>query len=234
MHPLKTQNVTAYSAALAIIMKIKITIILIAFFSISIFGQNISRNQIEQEVLEFYNDIESDHHHTKVFKRYEKSVDSLDAKDFRLLYYMNSYKPKRFYPSSFLSSQSIKMIKYANKRNFKKAKKYGLELLEKNPFDITALIYVAMSIDNLGDGKTNDYYKLMQGIIQEILKTGSGQTKESSIKISEIGDDEVIIGFTGFNGQKLKPEETGYGLGTYVWKSRNNANLFFDIVLIFD
>jgi len=126
------------------------------------------------------------------------------------------------------------MIKYANKRNFKKVKKYGLELLEKNPFDITALIYVAMSIDNLGDGKTNDYYKLMQGIIQEILKTGSGQTKESSIKISEIGDDEVIIGFTGFNGQKLKPEETGYGLGTYVWKSRNNANLFFDIVLIFD
>jgi hypothetical protein len=215
-------------------MKKRITIVLIAFFSISSFGQNISRNLIEKEVLEFYNDIQSDYHHIKVFERYRKSVDSLDTKDFRLLYYMNSYKPKRFYPSSYLSSNSMKMIKSANKSNFKKAKKYGLEILEKNPFDITALIYVAMSLDNLGDGKDNDYYKLMQGITQEVLKTGSGKTKENSIKISEIGDDVVIIGFTGFNGQKLESEKNEYGLGTYVWKNRNNENLFFDIVLIFD
>ena len=64
-----------------------------------------------------------------------------------------------------------------------------------------------------------------------------GYAHLNNIKIIPlVGPSSIILSLmsSGFNGQKLESEKNEYGLGTYVWKNRNNENLFFDIVLIFD
>ncbi|WP_338791779.1 DUF4919 domain-containing protein [Bernardetia sp. MNP-M8] len=120
----------------------------------------------------------------------------------------------------------------ANSNRLKKAKNIGMKLIQENPFDLGTLIYLSMCLGKLEGNTENKYYLRMKAIVQSILYTGDGNTSESSIKISNIGDDGLLVGFLGFNGKRIEDSNID-GKMFSLWESSSGRKLYFEYVFIF-
>ena len=212
----------------------KLILFLILAVYVSVGYSQISSDEIEDKVKAFVTDTSSNDYWKNVYEEFKESEESASSEDFLLFYYSNGVKDikSRPFPSVYLNQNRLKMIEYSNRNKLKKVKTIGLDLIEINPFDIGTLIYLSMSIDKLENNTDNKYYKRMKSILDVIFSTGDGLTPETAIKISEIDDDEVLIGFTGFNGIKMGEKEID-GKYLSVWQNQIGDKMYFEYVFLF-
>lgn len=212
------------------------TVLTLIFFAIGItlgYSQNLNKS-LEDNVKVFVLDSTSNNYWKNVYAKLVKSEGRINSEECMLFYYSNgvkSIKSKPF-PSLSLNMDRQKMFNYANSGKLKKAKELGLELIKKNPFDIGTLIYLSMAIDKLENNTSNEYYQRMKCIVDSIFGAGDGKTPETAYKISEMGDDEILIGFTGFRGKKLGTQNIQDKTFS-VWENHLGEKLYFEYLFIF-
>ena len=209
-------------------------LILILLIPISTFGQ-VSSYDIQSEVETFVTDSSANIYWKKIYTTQEKDEKAdFTKEELRLFYYSQGLKNVKLTPfSSLLFDQDrMKMIQAANSNRCKKVLKIAPVLLEKNPFDLTTLIYYSMCLDKINDDTENIYYTRMTKIVESILNTGDGTSPLEAIKIANIGDDELLIGFLGFRGKKIG-DHTIDGEIYSVWEDSLGKKLYFDYVFIF-
>ena len=179
-------------------------------------------------------DSSSNDYYVKIKNTFETDENLLTEHHFYLLYYGQGVKPEKryLYPSLLFNTDRAQLRILVNNGRFKKAIPLAESLIKINPFDITTLIYLAMSIDKSTGDKDNKYYKRMRNLITAMRKTGDGRSPETAIKIANIDDDTAMIGFTGFQGISKQREEIN-GKNYSVWTNRFGDKFYFEYILVF-
>jgi len=216
---------------------IKITmkkiLIIILFLPIFTFGQT-SSNDIKSEIETFVTDTSSNRYWKKIYAAREKNEKDFTKEELRLFYYSQGLKNVKLtpFPSLLLDQDKMKMIQAANSNRCKKVLKIAPELIEKNPFDLTTLVYYSMCLDKTTGDTENIYYSRMRKIVESIFETGDGTSPSTSIKIANMRDDGILVGFLGFRGNRVG-EKTIDGEIYSVWEDSQGNKLYFDYVFIF-
>lgn len=208
-------------------------LILILFLPICVFGQ-VASGDIQSEVETFVTDSTANRYWKKVYTAREKSKEDFTKDELRLFYYSQGLKNVKLtpFPSLLLNQSRMKMIQHANSNRCKKVLKIAPELIKKNPFDLTTLVYYSMCLDKTNDDTENIYYSRMRKIVESILNTGDGTSTSTAIKIVNIGDDGLLVGFLGFMGNPIG-DQTIDGEIYSVWEDSQGNKLYFDYVFIF-
>ena len=208
-------------------------LIIFLFLPVFTFGQS-STYDIESEVKTFVTDSSSNRYWKKIYAVHEKSGEEFSKDELRLFYFSQGLKNVKLtpLPSLFLDKDKLKMIQAANSNRCKKVLQIAPQLIQKNPFDLTTLVYFSMCLDKTTAGTDNIYYSRMRKIVESILETGDGTSPSTAIKIANIGDDEILVGFLGFAGNKVG-EPTIDGDIYSVWQDSQGIKLYFDYVFIF-
>lgn len=203
------------------------------FIPLFAFGQHWS-NDIESEITTFVTDSSSNLYWKKIYANRVKSEADFTKEELRLFYFAQGLKNIKMspFPSLFLDQNKWKMIEAANANQCKKVVKIASQLIEKNPFDLTTLVYYSMCLDKTTGKTDNIYYSRMRKIVESILDTGDGRSPGTAIKIANIGDDELLVGFLRFKGHKIG-EQTIEGQIYSVWEDSKGNRLYFDYVFIF-
>ncbi|MFT5972404.1 MAG: hypothetical protein ACI9CP_001749 [Cryomorphaceae bacterium] len=206
---------------------------LFLFLPVFTFGQSFS-DDIESEVKTFVTDSSSNRYWKKIYAVHEKSEKEYTKDELRLFYFSQGLKNVNLtpFPSLILDPDRLKMKQAANSNRCKKVLKIAPQLIEKNPFDLTTLVYYSMCVDKKTADTDNIYYSRMKKIVESILETGDGTSPSTAIKIANIGDDEILVGFLGFTGNKIG-EPTIDGDIYSVWEDSQGTKLYFDYVFIF-
>lgn len=212
-------------------LKSFLTLILVTFIQ-GVNGQVISSETIKKDVTTFMTDSSSPDYWLTLKTVLELDESKLTDQQYYLLYYGQSVKPEKLYPSLMLNADRLKLIDLTNRKKFKKAIPLGESLIKINPLDISTLIYLSMSIDLSSGDKDNKYYQRMKKLITVMLKTGDGKTSKTAIKIANIEDDTAIIGFTGFQGTSKQGEQID-GKHYSVWTNRFGDKFYFEYIPIF-
>ena len=214
-------------------MKMRNIIIILLILPICIFGQK-SAEEIKSEVKSFVKDSTLDQYWKKVYETGINSEDGFLKDELRLFYYSQGLKSVKLtpFPSLLLNKDRMKMIRAANSNRCKKAIQIGGALIEKNPFDLTTLVYYSMCLDKAKGDIQNVCYSRMIKIVESIFETGDGASPMTSIKIANIGDDEVLVGFLGFRGSQVG-EKIIDGKIYPIWEDSQGNLLYFEYVFIF-
>lgn len=209
------------------------TLIILLFLPVFTFGQS-SSDDIELEIRTFVTDSSSNQYWKKIYAGREKSGDEFTKNELRLFYFSQGLKNVKLtpFPSLSLNQDMLKMIHAANTNRCKKVLKIAPTLIEKNPFDLTTLVYYSMCLDKTTADTDNIYYRRMRKIVESILESGDGISPSTAIKIANVGDDEILVGFLGFAGNKVG-EPTINGEIYSVWEDLQGTKLYFDYVFIF-
>lgn len=211
-------------------LKIIIVVLLIPTFST---GQTTSK-ELESEIETFVTDSTSDIYWKKIYFEKEQSEQEFSKQELKLFYYAQGLKNVKLtpFPSLLLDQDRIKMVQIANSGACNKVIKIASELVEKNPFDLTTLIYYSMCLDKKRGDTDNIYYSRMRKIVESILESGDGLSPSSAIKIANIGDDHTLIGFMDFRGNQ--PSEKSIDGETYsIWEDFEGSKLYFQYTFIF-
>lgn len=209
-------------------------IYLIFLLPISIVGQ-LTSDSIQSEVKTFVTDSSANNYWKKVYiTRDGYTKEDYTKEELRLFYYSQGFKNVKWapFPTLSLFEDRIKMIQAANSNKCKKVLKIAAELVEKNPFDLTTLIYYSMCLNKMNHDINNIYYSRMRMIVESILNTGDGTSSSTAIKISNIGDDGLLIGFLDFKGKRIG-DQTIDGKVYSVWEDSQGNKLYFEYVFVF-
>jgi hypothetical protein len=208
-------------------------LIALFFLPISTFGQ-ISSDDIVSEVEAFATDSSATSYWKRIYTEREKSKEDYTKEELRLFYYSQGLKNVNLtpFPSLLLDQNRMKMIQAANSNRCKKVLKIAPELIKKNPFDLATLVYYSMCLDKKDNDTQNIYYSRMRKIVESILNTGNGTSPSTAIKIANIGDDGLLVGFLGFRGNPIG-DQTIDGEIYSVWEDSKGKRLYFDYVFIF-
>ena len=209
-------------------------LILILLIPISTFGQ-VSSDDLQSEVETFVTDSSANIYWKKIYTTREKDEKAdFTKEELRLFYYSQGLKNVKLtpFPSLLFDQDRIQMIQAANSNRCKKVLKIAPVILDKNPFDLTTLIYYSMCLDKINGDTENIYYSRMRKIVESILKTGDGTSTSTAIKIANIGDDGLLVGFLGFIGNPIG-DQTIDGEIYSVWEDSQGNKLYFDYVFIF-
>ncbi|WP_266204748.1 DUF4919 domain-containing protein [Pontibacter kalidii] len=207
-----------------------ILLLFILLFSCKTFAQSVSGEQIKENVTAFLTDSTSADHWTKVKAIFEQNEEALTSRHFFLLYYAQGVKPSPTYTSLEVNAERMQLMHYVRAKRYKKAIELGENLMQENPFDLTTLVYLSMSLDKLKRNTDNKYYTRMRQIVEAILSTGDGRTPETAIKVANIGDDQVMLGLTDFKTFKASFKLVGPHV---VWENSSGENLYFEHVMMF-
>ncbi|MEO5777714.1 MAG: DUF4919 domain-containing protein [Flavobacterium sp.] len=152
--------------------------------------------------------------------------ESISKEDLKFLYYGQIYK----------KGSGLSFLDNPNEDNFRKAVmqnncnkiiKLGYLNLEKNPVELTTLVPVC---ECQLKRKTTDSYYLnarLKIVLETILDTGDGHSKETAIKIANIEDDLLLKEILEFKGGKETFETLNNRIFS-VWDNGNEKIYFED------
>jgi hypothetical protein len=124
--------------------------------------------------------------------------DKITQEEIKYLYYGQIYNSGT--GLAFLENPDEGYFRKAVMRsNCKKAVKYGYSIFDKSPVSLTALMHLnnCRKKLNLPDQSYFLDHRLKL-ILDVILSTGDGRTKDTAIKIANIEDDYIVKGVLGF------------------------------------
>ena len=128
--------------------------------------------------------------------------DQITKEEMQYLYYGQIYKSGT--GLSFLDNpEEGNFRKAVMQKRCKKVIKIGYTLIEKSPVSLTTLMHTNNCRQSLNLPDQTYYLdSRLKLILDVILSTGDGKTKETAIKIANIEDDYIVKGVLGFLGGK--------------------------------
>ena len=184
-------------------------------------------------------DSSSGYYYPNLFRRYLDNDSTLNADDFKMLYY-GYYFQLGYLPtgSSSVYNDSISALMNADKLSrseWLRVIGYVYKYMESFPFDLEKLNLLFVAYHNVNDEYYSmKYRKKLEMLIKTVLATGDGKTPETGFHVLEREDEFSLLSVLGydFNGQQSQiPPKCDY-----LAVSRNAdgiAGMYFDISQIF-
>lgn len=206
---------------------------LICSINLSI-GQKITMKPDYKKIEKEISDKKSKYYYPDLFNRFLKSDTTLTLIDNHYLYYGYSFD-KKYNPykrnEKFKNLGEILSNEDKSKIDFDKALKVSEEMIEENPFDLrtyNAMLYV---IENKKDKIYFDRMMFrMKSIIDVIMNSGDGKTKENPIYVIEVPHEYDVINIIGL---EYGGEQSMIKSGMDYLKLKDNEfdlkGLYFDV-----
>lgn len=171
-----------------------LAIIFVSFFSLILKSQNINIDSIKQNV----QNENSDLFYEKLIYKFKFDPSSMSDEEVKNLYYGKTFSK---YKTSFFDTDYLDFTKNIANGNMKKAIISGEKFLEKDPTNSEVLVYIKSALSKKDkDSKRYILYSLQSKIlINCILKSGDGKTKETAIKVNSVGKEYLIANILGKN-----------------------------------
>lgn len=218
--------------------------ILFSLFTLPIFSQNQDFVKPDYALIEKnVKDKDSPYHFKKLFSRYTKADTTMTLQEKRHLYYgysfQDEYEPyERATPHKDLNEILAK--EDLTKSDYEKILIHSANILKEYPFSVRMKEYRIFSYKELGMHKEAENETVQASMILDaILSTGDGTTKEKSFYVINTMNEYEIIYILGFefDGQQelinhqydyLTVSENSYNLkGLYFEVSRSLSTLKF-------
>lgn len=171
-----------------------LAIIFVSFFSLILKSQNINIDSIKQNV----QNENSNLFYEKLIYKFKFDPSSMSDEEVKNLYYGKTFSK---YKTSFFDTDYLDFTKNIANGNMKKAIISGEKYLEKDPTNSEVLVYIKSALSKKDkDSKRYILYSLQSKIlINCILKSGDGKTKETAIKVNSVGEEYLIANILGKN-----------------------------------
>jgi len=174
------------------------------FLSILILvSSNVLSQSFCEEIKSVVTDSTSQYFYPLLLEKVKNNPEKIDEADCYYLYYGQVFQ-SNFRPLGSIGYQERMDLEIAMRNeSYNKVIRLGKILLERNPVDLTSLLYTAMCIDKKKKYIDNEYIaQRYSNLLSAIFFTGDGKTKETAIKIVCMEDDYVLKGVLGLLGGK--------------------------------
>ncbi|MCO6146610.1 DUF4919 domain-containing protein [Flavobacterium sp. NRK1] len=209
-------------------------------FSITAFSQteDFSKpdyRQIEKNVA----NKKSPYYFESLFDRYNRADSTMTIEEKRHLYYGYSFQPS-YSPYSISDSQDelyeILRSEKTDTKTMEKLIKVSEKVLKDFPFNIRIKEYRMYAFKQLEKFKEAKVEETQAGIIIDaILSTGDGITKENSFYVISTGNEYEILDILGFRfGGEQQLIEQKYDYLTLAENSYNINGFYFDVTRLFE
>lgn len=148
-------------------------------------------------------------YYPKLMERYQKCDTTLTLEDYRTLYYGFAMR-EDFVPYQM---PKIKLFDMRRKMRDPKAEatvfhdaiRLADELLDDNPFDISAIAIKAIAYLKLNDEDNHNFWDAkLSGILDAITSSGDGETPESAIYVICIEHEYEVLNRMGLEIESVK------------------------------
>lgn len=170
----------------------------------------------------------SRYHYPKLFTRYKANDTTLSKVDYKYLYYgqtvMAGYQPYTKNPRKKELSEALQQNDYPRVIHI------GKEILAAKPFDTNTIFGMVAAYTNLNDsqGKLWDYK--FRRLVDAILDSGDGLTRETAYVVTDPADEFIITGIFGLEVVKHTVADDKYDLLEVAWPNEYNLKqLYFNI-----
>ncbi|MDD3685563.1 MAG: DUF4919 domain-containing protein [Bacteroidales bacterium] len=203
------------------------------FFAFNANAQNNDSIDFFGIVKKLTTDSTSQYYYPQLLEKVKTSPADINMFDCFYLYYGQIFQPNYKPIGGFLlNPERVDFDRAAINGNCKKAIKLGTAMLERNPVDLTVLLYTCICIKQSHSPDDEHYFaQRYDNLLQAIFSTGDGKSIDGAIKIISIEDDYVLKGSLGFFGGKETlefKEKHCYS----VWTKRKHKLYFEDIIYL--
>ena len=174
-------------------------------------------------------DSSSEFFYPKLLEKLKSYPLQVSKADLFYLYYGELFQTSRESFGYISRPEGIAFANAVGRNDCRKTISTGMKLLNYMPVDPTVLLHVNTCM-KAGQEADTTYYlaNRFNLLLEAILSTGNGLSKETAIKIVHIEDDKVLKGILRFLGG-TESLEFGNNTGYSVWRKDNRVLYFEDV-----
>lgn len=171
-----------------------IAITFFSCFSLILKSQIINLDSIKQNV----QNENSNLFYEKLIYKFKFDPTSMSDDEVKNLYYGKNFSK---YKTSFFDTDYLDFTQSFARGSMKKAIISGEKYLEKDPTNSEVLTYIEIAFNRKDkESKKHILYSLQsKTLLNCILKSGDGKTKETAIKVNSVGEEYLIANILGKN-----------------------------------
>jgi hypothetical protein len=176
-------------------------------------------------------DSNSNFYYPKLLAKLKERPSEVNKADLFFLYYGGIFQPKHS-AFGFRTSKNGRAFQQAAMSNdCQKTILLGKQILDEYPIDLDVLLHVNMCLKPMHEIDTTYFLEnRFNQLLEAILSTGNGLTKETAIKVAHIDEEIILKGMLRFLGGK-ETLERGDGTAYSVWRKDGKALYFEDLWL---
>jgi hypothetical protein len=167
-------------------------------------------------------------YYEKLIYKFKFNPTSMSDEEVKNLYYGKKFSK---YKTKFFDTDYLEFTKNMAKRNMKKAIVYGEKYLEKDPTNPEILAYMEIASRKKDkDSKNHILYALQtKTLLDCILKSGDGKSKETAIIVNSIGEEYFIASVLGKNIRTFQRTSILQKDGTIDGFSKGDDSIYFKV-----
>lgn len=211
-------------------MKYFFTILILLIFIASTFSQEQNLPSFNNEIKSVVSDSSSIYYYPKLLKKVNQQPSELKITEIYYLYYGQIFQPDYNVFGYLMDNNQAVFRRAVMSYNYKKAISSGIKIISKFPVDLTTLLHLNICMEKKNVPDSTYFVNLRYHLLMEaILSTGNGKSKDLAIKVINIEDESVIKGAIGFLGGKTYIESTP-NHAYDVWEV-DNKKLYFELII---
>ncbi len=204
---------------------LKLSITSFFFLSVLAFAQNIDFDSIKVNT----QNENSDFFYERLLYKFKFDPTTLTDQEMKNLYYgklFSKYKP------SYIDIDYLEFTANFGKNNFKKAIDFGEKYLEKDPTnpEVLSLLAIAYSKKDKDSQKYPLYSMQAKRLLDIILQSGDGKTKETAFLVNSIGEEYFIAAVLGKDIRTFKRTSFMQKDGTVDGFTKKKDALYFKVL----
>lgn len=202
-----------------------IAITFFSCFSLILKSQSINLDSIKQNV----QNENSNLFYEKLIYKFKFDPTSMSDDEVKNLYYGKNFSK---YKTSFFDTDYLDFTKSFARGSMKKAIFYGEKYLEKDPTNSEVLTYMEIAFNKKDrESKKHILYSLQaKTLLNCILKSGDGKTKETAIKVNSVGEEYLIANILGKNIKGYKRSSIMQKDGVIDGFTKGNDAIYFKVL----
>jgi len=211
-------------------------IFLLFFYSLTFgftFGQtNETSKTFNSKIKDLVKDSSSQFYYPTLLNKIKSQPNSITKEEIYYLYYGQLFQTKRKGLTFVDNPEYGDFMKNIVGKKCNKAIPLGYKILNRSPVQLTTLLHTNICLKDAEQKDTMNLTNRYQLLLDAILSTGDGSTKETAIKIANSEDDEIIKGAMGFlGGQEML--DTGNNKAFSVW-TKDGKKLYFEDIWAYE
>lgn len=201
-----------------------LALIFFFLFTLVLKSQNINSDSIKQNV----QNESSNLFYEKLIYKFKFDPTSLSDEEVKNLYYGKKFSK---YKTSFFDTDYLDFTKNLSQGNLKKAIVFGEKYIGKDPTNPEVLAYMEYAYSKKDkDAKNLVLYSLQAKVlINCILRSGDGKTKETAIKVNSVGEEYFIASILGKNIRNYQRSSILQKDGTIDGFTKNDDAIYFKV-----
>lgn len=202
-----------------------IALTLFSCFSLILKSQIINLDSIKQNV----QNENSNLFYEKLIYKFKFDPTSMSDDEVKNLYYGKNFSK---YKTSLFDTDYLDFTQSFARGSFKKAIISGEKYLEKDPTNSEVLTCMEIAFNKKDkESKKHILYSLQsKTLLNCILKSGDGKTKETAIKVSSVGEEYLIANILGKNIKDYKRSSIMQKDGVIDGFTKRNDAIYFKVL----